>query len=228
MNLSFRSIQILFLVGVIALTVIDAKRLGQPGRNAVVVEDEEAAATTVVDDAARQLQPGEPNYGLTPSEHQTLYGYMDEAGWYGNEYYDGGNYARGKYGDPWGNPMFYASNPQLNQGGGRGGGRGNWNNGRGNGRGNNGRGNVYYEEEQYAYGPNGGYYEEEQYYGGRNGGGYYQQDYYSNNGRGQNNYGYAAGRGANGGYAYGGYGAQGGYAAYGYGNNNNYYYNQGW
>merc|ERR1711865_1236616 len=114
---------------------------------------------------------------------------MDEAGWYGNEYYDGGNYARGRYGDPWGNPMFYAANPQLNQGGG---GRGG-NNGRGffGTRGNigrgNGRGNVYYEEEQYAYGPNGGYYEEEQYYGGgRNGGGYYQQDYSSNNGgRGQ-------------------------------------------
>ena len=225
MNLSFRSIQILFLVGVIALTVIDAKRLGQPGRNAVVVEDEEAAATTVVDVDARQLQPGEPNYGLTPSEHQQLYGYMDGPGWYGNEYYDGGDYARGRYGAPWGNPMFYASNPQLNQGG-RGGGRGNWNNGRGNGRGNNGRGNVYYEEEQYAYGPNGGYYEEEQYYGGRNGGGYYQQDYYSNNGRG-NSYGYAAGYGPQGGYAYGGYGPQGGYA-YGYGNNNGNYYNQGW
>merc|ERR1712028_215069 len=103
-------------------------------------------------------QPGEPNYGLTPSEHQQLYGYEDEAGWYGNEYYDGGNYARGRYGDPWGNPMFYAANPQLNQGGGGRGGMGNGrgNNGRWNGPpnnflGNNGRGNggrgVYYEEE---------------------------------------------------------------------------------
>lgn len=104
MKLSFHFIQCLFLAGTL---VVEARRLGQTRRE--VEYDEEEVQNKVV----RKLQPGAPNYGLTPSEHEVLYGYADGAGVYGGEYYDGGDYARGTYGDPWDNPSYYAFNPQL-------------------------------------------------------------------------------------------------------------------
>jgi hypothetical protein len=62
----------------------------------------------------RKLPPGQPNYGLTKAEHQRIYGWVDEAGWYGQYgYYDGGEYERGRYGDPWGDGDFYRTRPEL-------------------------------------------------------------------------------------------------------------------
>merc|ERR1719491_1267515 len=58
----------------------------------------------------RRLQPGEPNYGLTQSEHLTGYGWADEAGFFNGEWYDGGEYQRGEHGCPWEECDFYETN----------------------------------------------------------------------------------------------------------------------
>merc|ERR1712238_352490 len=95
----------------------------------------------------RHLPEGQPNYGLTQSEHYDQYGWADEAGNYGQYgYYDGGEYARGTYGNPWGDANYY-----RNQGGGGGSRRGgssssrnnNGNNNNAYRYNNNGRGNNY-------------------------------------------------------------------------------------
>ena len=103
---SFSFVQYLLLLVVVGsniISVVEARRLNQPSALSSSLSKNEAEELMSV----RQLQPGEPNYGLTRSEHVTMYGYADEAGWYGGDYYDGGDYNRGEHGCPWEDCSFY-------------------------------------------------------------------------------------------------------------------------
>merc|ERR1719162_1382536 len=114
----------------VLLSVTSARRLNQQPE----VEGGEQSATPSSQESRRQLPEGQPNYGLTKSEHQDQYGWADEPGYYGEYgYYDGGDYARGTYGNPWGDANYYNT-----QGGGSRGGRG------GGGRAINSGSNGYY------------------------------------------------------------------------------------
>lgn len=136
---------------------------------AVAASGLRGAAHTDEEQSRRKLPEGQPNYGLTPSEHMEIYGYVDRAGMYDMGYYDGGDYERFEWGSPWGNSNYYRE-----RGGSASGGRGGYGNyGYASGSGG-GYGYAYGPNRggAYAYGPNrGGAYaygpqQESYYYGG--------------------------------------------------------------
>mmetsp|Transcript_24772 Transcript_24772/g.58149 ORF Transcript_24772/g.58149 Transcript_24772/m.58149 type:complete len:199 (-) Transcript_24772:96-692(-) len=144
----------------------------------------------------RKLPPGQPNYGLTPSEHQQIYGYVDQPGWYGEYYYDGSDYERGAYGNPWDDPDYYETSASFG----------------GQGYGTSAQ-NGYYYRGQYYGNNQGGQYSNGYYQGPNNGYGYYYQGPYAGgygtgagySGGPQNGAGYQYGY-TNGNYYYTGYG----------------------
>mmetsp|Transcript_23071 Transcript_23071/g.63967 ORF Transcript_23071/g.63967 Transcript_23071/m.63967 type:complete len:111 (-) Transcript_23071:8-340(-) len=105
MNVALKSLLLALVLGLCVPNALASGLRGAHESSKEVVEDIEVDEDL---QSRRKLPPGQPNYGLTPSEHQGLYGYVDPAGYYGDYgYYDGGDYARFTYGDPWGDANWY-------------------------------------------------------------------------------------------------------------------------
>eukprot|EP00537_Pseudo-nitzschia_pungens_P015345 CAMPEP_0172399864 /NCGR_PEP_ID=MMETSP1061-20121228/42906_1 /TAXON_ID=37318 /ORGANISM="Pseudo-nitzschia pungens, Strain cf. pungens" /LENGTH=236 /DNA_ID=CAMNT_0013132867 /DNA_START=50 /DNA_END=761 /DNA_ORIENTATION=+ len=102
MSVALKSLLLALVLGLCVPNALASGLRGAHESSKEVVEDVDTDEDL---QSRRKLPPGQPNYGLTPSEHQNLYGYVDPAGYYGNYgYYDGGDYARFTYGNPWGDP----------------------------------------------------------------------------------------------------------------------------
>ena len=103
-----RSLLICILVALSASTKVTAAGLrgsGEESKKEDLTNGDEKLKPQKEQQSRRQLPPGQPNYGLTPSEHMRIYGWRDDAGYYGRYgWYDGGEYERGTYGNPWGEP----------------------------------------------------------------------------------------------------------------------------
>eukprot|EP00536_Pseudo-nitzschia_multiseries_P015295 jgi/Psemu1/291934/fgenesh1_pg.853_\ len=170
MNITLKSLLVVLVLGVCATTATASGLRGATETNTEIADgidlDED-------EQSRRKLPPGQPNYGLTPTEHYTLYGYIDQPGMYGQYgYYDGSDYGRGTYGHPWGDPNWYDRYYPSN-----GGQSHNSNNGQ-----SHNSNNGYYANNNngyYANNNNGYWY----YYNGQ----YYYQRYGRGNGR-RNNY----------------------------------------
>mmetsp|Transcript_10788 Transcript_10788/g.22936 ORF Transcript_10788/g.22936 Transcript_10788/m.22936 type:complete len:198 (-) Transcript_10788:2280-2873(-) len=138
----------------------------------------------------RKLPEGQPNYGLTPSEHYDLYGYVDGAGQYGEYYYDGSDYERGTYGHPWNDPNWY-NRYQNAAGSGTYSSSGNYYSNNNGYYANGPYSNGYY----YANGPySNGYYANGPYSNGYYANGPYSNGYYANGSYGNGHYGSRNGR----------------------------------